>query len=155
MSEISITLRKNLSEANRVTKEFAAQTDKTYTGYFKETQNLLEPRFTIETTDDLTAYNYAEIAAFGRKYFANITAVGYKLYEIACSVDVLSTYATGIKASKALVKRTAKEGKIDFYVNDGSLFTEQREVVTRHYFKNSGVIATLGNESYYLLVAGG
>lgn len=155
MSEITIKLRKNLSEANRLIKTFDTTANKTYTGYFKEAQNLMEPRFTIESADDLTLYNYAEITEFNRKYFANITAVGYNLYEIACSVDVLSTYADGIKASTALVKRTAKSGKIDFYINDGALFTEQREVVTRHYFKKGGVISSLGTDAYYLLVAGG
>lgn len=157
MSDISITLKKCLSEANRLDKVFVTTTgtDKVYTGTFRESQDVLTPKIRIETTDDLSGYNYCEITAFGRKYFARPIALQYKLWEIDCEVDVLSTYSAGIKASKALVKRTAKDSKIDFYVNDGSLYTEQREVVTRHYFKNAGVIASLGTDSYYLLVAGG
>ena len=152
---IELKLRKNLSEANRMTKSFAANTDKTYTGNFRGEMSLLNPVFVVETTDDLTQYNYCEIAAFNRLYFATIRAVGYKLWEISCNVDVISTYATGIKASEALVRRTGKTGKINYYINDGVFYTEQREVITHHTFKKNGQNATLGTESYYLLVAGG
>lgn len=151
----TLKLRKNLSEANRMTKTFATGGDKSYTGAFRSEMSLLNPVFVIETTDDLTQYNYAEIDSFNRKYFATIRAVGYKLWEISCNVDVISTYADGIKASKGLIKRTGKTGKINYFINDGTFYTEQREVITYHTFKKNGVTAKLGNESYYLLVAGG
>ena len=155
-----ILLKRNLSEANRLSKTFATDSQKSYEGTFRGPENILAPVFTIETTDDLTMYNYAEIAAFGRSYFAKITAAGYKLWEVSCDVDVLSTYETGIKASEAIVKRTAKDGKINFYMNDGALYTEQRSVVTYRTFKKlnaqgQNVNATLGSDGYYLLVAGG
>ena len=150
-----LRLRKNLSEANRMTKSFAAGVDKEFSGNFRGEMSLLNPVFVVETTDDLTQYNYCEITAFNRKYFATIRAVGYKLWEISCNVDVISTYANGIKASKALVRRTQKTEKIDFYINDGTFYTEQRSIVTYHTFKRGGDDATLGTESYYLLVAGG
>lgn len=152
---IELKLRKNLSEANRMTKSFAANTDKTYTGNFRGEMSILNPVFVVETADDLTLYNYCEIAAFNRKYFATIRAIGYKLWEISCNVDVISTYATGIKASKALVRRTQKKDMVDFYINDGTFYTEQRSIVTYHTFKRNGSDATLGTDSYYLLVAGG
>ena len=152
---ITLKLRKNLSEANRMTKAFASGTDKTYTGNFRGEMSILNPVFVIETTDDLSLYNYAEIDDFNRKYFATIRAVGYKLWEVSCNVDVISTYATGIKASKALVKRTEKIGKINYYLNDGVFYTEQRTITTYHTLKINGENAKLGTEAYYLLVAGG
>ena len=152
---IELKLRKNLSEANRMTKVFAANTDKTNTGDFRGEISLLNPVFVVETTDDLTQYNYCEISAFNRLYFATIRAVGYKLWEISCNVDVISTYSTGIKASRALVRRTEKTGKVNYYMNDGTFYTEQRQIVTYHTLKREGDNATMGSESYYLLVAGG
>ena len=116
--------------------------------------SILNPVFVVETTDDLTMYNYAEIDDFNRKYFATIRAVGYKLWEVSCQVDVISTYATGIKACKALVKRT-QGSNINYYMNDGTFYTEQRSIVTYHTLKKNGNNAKLGTESYYLLVAGG
>lgn len=153
MSDITITLRKCLSEANRVTKEFASGTDKNYSGTFRDAQDVLTPKIKIETADDLSGYNYCEIDAFGRKYFARVQALQYKLWEIDCEVDVLSTYEAGIKASEALVKRTGN--LINYYMNDGVFFTEQRQIVTYQTFKKNGANATLGSDSYYLLVAGG
>lgn len=158
MSDITFTLRKCLSEANRLTKEFVTTqgTDKTFTGLFKEPQSLLNPVITVETTDDLSDYNYCEITAFKRKYFCNVTAVSYKLWKLTLEVDVLSTYATGIKASPAIVKRTEASGKINYYMNDGLFYTEQRQIITYHKFKKNGNDAKLGDGTYYyLLVAGG
>lgn len=152
---MTIKLKRCISEANRLTKSFTANSEKSYDGTFRDPENILTPVFTIETADDLTLYNYAEIAAFGRKYFAKITAAGYHLWEIACTVDVLSSFADGIKASYGIVKRTEKQSMINWYMNDGALFTEQRQIITHHTFKKSGVNATLGTDSYYLLVAGG
>ena len=158
MSDITFTLRKCLSEANRLTKTFVTTqgTDKTFTGLFKEPHSLLNPVITVETTDDLSDYNYCEIPTFKRKYFCNVTAVGYKLWKLTLEVDVLSTYETGIKASPAIVKRTEKADKINYYMNDGIFFTEQRQIVTYHTLKKDGANATLGSGTYYyLLVAGG
>lgn len=152
---VTIKLRKNLSEGNRLIKTFASGTDKTYTGNFRGEVSILKPVFVVETSDDLTMYNYAEIDDFGRKYFASIRSTGYSLWEVTCSVDVLSTYATEIKACEAIVKRSQKNGKINYYMNDGTFYTEQRQVITYHIFKKNGAAAKLGTESYYLLVAGG
>lgn len=152
---INIKLRRCTSEANRLTKSFVSNTDKNYQGIFRESQDVLSPSFKIETTDDLSIYNYAEITEFGRKYFARPVALQYNLWELNCEVDVLSTYEQGIKNSDVLVKRTGKTGKINYYMNDGVFFTEQRELVIYNAFKKNSSYAKLGNECYYLVVAGG
>lgn len=155
MSSINLTLRKCESEAIRLTKTFTSGADLTFSGDFREGQSILTPEFTIETSTNLSAYNYAEITEFGRSYFMKVTALQKNIWKLSLEVDVLSTYATGIKACTAFVKRTEASGKINFYMNDGALYTEQREVVTYHTFKKDGVNATLGTDSYYLIVAGG
>lgn len=158
---INLTLKKCTSEPNKMTKSFVAQSDIALTGYFKEKEDLLHPVIQIETTSDLSQYNYAEITEFNRKYFMHCQVDSNKLWTLYLDVDVLSTYATEIKNCKAIVKRTQKKNKINYYMNDGVFFTEQRQVVTYHTFKKvdpvSGKIvnATLGSDAYYLLVAGG
>lgn len=156
---ITITLRKCTSENNRLTKSFEGDqehpVDKAYEGVLREAADVLSPKIKIETTDDLSTYNYVEIPAFNRKYFARVQCLQQGLWEIDCEVDVLSTYAAYIKSCYAVVKRTAKKGKINYYMNDGIFFTEQRQIVTYHAFKKGGDFATLGTEKYYLLVAGG
>lgn len=154
-----IKLRKCTSENNRLTKSFEGDdehpVDKTYEGTLREAVDVLSPKIKIETEDNLSGYNYVEISDFGRKYFVRIQSVQKNIWELDCEVDVLSTYAAYIKNCYAIVKRTAKKGKINYYMNDGAFYTEQRQVVTYHAFKKSGQFAKLGSEAYYLLVAGG
>ena len=152
---VTMTLRKCLSEEIRVSKEFDSTADIQLSGNFRENEDILNPVITIETTANLSGYNYVEIAAFGRKYFMKPEVINNKLWRLVCRVDVLSTYAAGIKASSALVSRTAKDDKINYYINDGALYTEQREVIEYFKFKKGGLPATLGTDSYYLIVAGG
>lgn len=151
---VTITLKKCISEGNRLTKSFTG-TEKTYTGTFKDPENLLSPSIKIESTDDLSMYNYCIISEFGRSYFVSMHVIQQGIWQLDCKVDVLSTYAAGIKASKALVKRTNKTGMINYYMNDNTFFTEQRQVITYHTFKKNGANAKLSNYGFYLLVAGG
>lgn len=154
-----IKLRKCTSENNRLTKSFEGDeehpVDKIYEGTPREAVDVLSPKIKIETDDNLSGYNYAEISDFGRKYFVRIQCIQKNIWELDCEVDVLSTYAAYIKNCYAVVKRTAKKGKINYYMNDGVFFTEQRQIVTYHAFKKGGDFATLGSENYFLLVAGG
>ena len=84
----------------------------------------------------------------------HVSVVGYNLWRLTLDVDVLGTYAAGIRNSLAIVKRS--EDRINYYINDGVFYTEQRKVVTHHTFKKNGVDAVLGTtDEYYLLVAGG
>ena len=152
---VALKLRKCTSEEIRLTKEFVSGADIPLTGTFKENVDVLNPVIMVETSTNLSTYNYVEITELGRSYFMRPEIVNNKLWRLHCRVDVLSTYAAGIKASKALVNRTAKEDKINYYVNDGALYTEQREIITYEIFKKNGVEASLGTESLYLIVAGG
>lgn len=152
---VTLTVRKCLSEEIRVDKTFDSTADIQLSGNFRENEDILNPVITIETSVNLSGYNYVEITDFGRKYFMKPEVINNKLWRLVCRVDVLSSYAAGIKASSALVSRTAKNDKINYYINDGALYTEQREVIEYFTFKNGGQPATLGTDSYYLIVAGG
>lgn len=150
-----IMLRKCTSENNKIGKSFVAEVDITLNGTFKSSVDVLDPVIQIQTDTNLSEYNYVEIAQLGRKYFMSPTVDNNKLWTLTCHVDVLETYADGIKACEALVQRTAKDSMIDYYYNDGSLYTEQRSVITYQNFKKENVNATLGTDTYYLIVAGG
>ena len=150
-----IMLRKCTSENNKIGKSFVAEVDITLNGTFKSSVDVLDPVIQIQTDTNLSEYNYVEISQLGRKYFMTPTVDNNKLWTLTCHVDVLDTYADGIKACEALVQRTAKDSMIDYYYNDGSLYTEQRSVVTYQTFKKGNVDATLGTDTYYLIVAGG
>lgn len=44
---------------------------------------------------------------------------------------------------------------MNFYINDGVFYTEQREIVDYKTFKKNNEDAVFGTDSYYLIVAGG
>ena len=150
---INLTLRKCTSEAIRLTKEFVSGADIALQGNFKTPENVLNPVIQVESSSDLSQYNYATITEFGRSYFMQARADYNNIWTLTLKVDVLSTDAAGIKASKAIVKRS--QSKVNYYINDGTFYTEQRQIVTYHTFKKNDVNATMGTDSYYLLVAGG
>lgn len=150
---INLKIRKCLSEAIRVTKSFVSDADIDLQGDFKTAENVLAPVIQVQSDADLSAYNYCEISEFGRKYFMTARADSAHIWTLTLKVDSLSSFAAGIRASKAIVKRS--KNKINYYMNDGTFYTEQREIVTYHTFKVNGSDATMGSDSYYLLVAGG
>ena len=150
-----IKLRKCTSENNKIGKSFVSNVDITLNGTFKNSVDVMNPVIQIQTDTNLSEYNYMEIDALGRKYFMSPTVDNNKLWTLTCHVDVLDTYESAIKACTGLVQRTATSDKINYYINDGALYTEQREVIEYFTFKKDGAVATLGTDSYYLLVAGG
>lgn len=150
-----IKLRKCTSENNKIDKDFVPEVDITLNGTFKNSVDVIDPVIQIQTNTNLSEYNYVEISTLGRKYFMSPTVDNNKLWTLTCHVDVLDTYADGIKACEALIHRTAADSKIDYYYNDSSLYAEQRSAVTYHTFKKGNDDATLGTDTYYLIVAGG
>lgn len=151
---INLKIRKCLSEAIRVTKSFAADADIDLQGDFKTAENVLSPVIQVQSDADLSQYNYCEIPEFGRMYFMTARADSAHMWTLTLKVDSLSSFAAGIRNSEAIVKRS--QNKINYYINDGVFFTEQRQLITYHNFKRDGIDAKLRNtDSYYLLVAGG
>lgn len=150
----TITLRRCKSEKIHLTKEFVADADIALQGEIKTEIDILNPILQIKTSTDLSLYNYIEIPLFNRKYFCNCRGLQGNMWEINCHVDVLSTYASEIKACKAFVQRTASESKTNYYMNDGAFYPEQRTVTTYHTFKDGGAITRLNDWQYYLIAAG-
>lgn len=64
-------------------------TAKEYTCVLKDATEVLNPAFTIATSDNLSNYNYAYIADFGRYYYIHPTAALNGLWSFTSHVDVL------------------------------------------------------------------
>jgi len=117
----SINLYICSDENNKITKSNLSGL-KQYTGVFRDEINVMTPVFQIETTDNLSGYNYAYIADFGRYYFVkDIKAVRNGLWEFSLAVDVLMSYAAGILALPAVIRRNA--GLFNMYLNDSNYMT--------------------------------
>ena len=143
----NIVLQKNNSENNRVTKSVV--TILTVSGVLKEETSIIDPVIKIECDlAAVTGCNYLSIPAFGRSYFVNnIRSVRSGLVEFSCHVDVLSSFADGIRSNNAIVRR--QENKWNLYLNDGTFKVYQNPNVLTKAFPSG-----FTTQEFVLAIAG-
>lgn len=142
-----VIIQRNDSERIAVTKDLT--TIATMSGVLREESSIINPIILIECNlSDVKNANYLTVTEFGRSYFINdISSIRNGLVELNCHVDVLSSFATAIKANKGIVFR--QENDWNLYLNDGVIEVYQNPIVTTHEFPNS-----FDGESYVLALAG-
>lgn len=114
-----IKLQTNTSPKNALTKEVTDVTTLS-TVTLKDQTDIIDPVFVVTSPTDanVLASNYITAEALGRSYFiTDIKSVRAGVWEISAHVDVLSTYATEIKAQRGIIKRQANAWNL--YLNDG------------------------------------
>ena len=143
-----ISIQTNNSEKIRLDKDLT--TIATLTGTLRNDTSIIDPTFIIEgDISDYLAANYCTVESFGRSYFINnIRSLRANLFEIACHVDVLSSFKTQIRANKAIVRKS--ENVWNLYLNDGSLQAYQYPKVFTTPFPQG-----FTDCQYILIVAGG
>ena len=143
----NIVLQVNSSEANKITKTISDI--KTVSGSLKEETSIIDPVIKIECDlSSVVGCNYLSIPAFGRSYFVNnIRSIRTGLVEFACHVDVLSSFASGIRGNTAIVKR--QENNWNLYLNDGSFKVYQNPNVLTKAFPSG-----FTKQEFVLAVAG-
>jgi hypothetical protein len=145
---LTVKLQKTSSPKNKIGKTLTG--DKTYNCWFKNPTSILRPVIVLETSDDLTAYNYMQISELGRSYFIDdIVSLHIDMWEIHAHVDVLETYATQIKANTAVIRRN--ENQYNLYLNDPELITLNTEQISTYKFSKTDFSKTLN----YVLVVNG
>ena len=82
--------------------------------------DLLSPTFVLDYNSNLTTCNYVVVGApFNRHYFISNMSIDIgKKIEINCNVDVLETYAAGIKNSTGCIIRSESVGKPTYIVDN-------------------------------------
>ena len=127
-----IVLMRNKSEEIKVDK--TTETISTVTGVLKESTSIIDPIIKIECDlSTVTTCNYLSIPTFGRFYFVNnITSINNGIVEFSCHCDVLSSFASAIKANSAIIRR--QENKWNLYLNDGSFRIYQNPVIITKNF---------------------
>lgn len=113
----SIKAYHNQSENIKIGKTLTAVAE--YQGSLKEDCSVLKPSIILQISSFPT-FNYVYIPTFNRYYFVvGITSIKNGLWQIDCTVDVLETYATQIKANTALLDR--QENLYNLYLPDPEL----------------------------------
>ena len=93
-----ILLQKNKSEKICLTKETTTILETS--AVLKEETSIIDPTFIINVSiADINEVNYVTVVAFRRSYFViNVISITNDLVELVCHVDVLSSFASEIKA---------------------------------------------------------
>lgn len=126
---MTIILYNNTSENNKVGKTLIG--DQSLTGTLRDQTNIIDPEILIEY--DPRGYNYLYISEFNRYYFiTKIDTVRNDLWKISCTVDVLESFETQIKALTAIIDKQKTVG--NQYKNDGSIVMENRQFNTIYNF---------------------
>lgn len=114
-----IKLQMNESPKNALTKTITDIIELS-TAVLKDQTDIINPVFVASTPTDtnILGSNYITATSLGRSYFiTDIKSVRNGVWEISAHVDVLSTYATQIKAQRAIIRRQANSWNL--YLNDG------------------------------------
>ena len=131
----SVTIGRTSSEKRALDK--TVSTVKTCTGVLQNESNVVNPSVLCKcSASSIATANYMTISDFGRKYFiTDITAVSNDLCIVTGHCDVLSTYASGIRANTAVVARSATDGNWNLYLTDPMMKVNNQ---TTTIIKNNG-----------------
>lgn len=136
---------------NQLKKGFNATIN--LSGTLRTECSILNPTIEIETTTNISKYNYAQIPDFNRYYFiTDIVAVSNNLWKVSLKCDVLMSYANDIRKLKGNILRQ----KIEFnlMLADNQLNTYADDRTQCFNFPNS-LTPSAGQFNYYLTVVGG
>ena len=123
---MNLTLYYNASERKVIGKSL--RTLGTVKGVLKGDASITSPAFVVEANSSyFNGVNYLYWQETGRYYYIDdIQALTGGRMLFVCSVDVLQSFATQIKAQTAIIDKQESRGETNLYLNDGSFVdTEQ------------------------------
>lgn len=145
---MEIILYNTTSEKNEINKSLSNGV--TFTGTLRDMTSVLSPEINIESSYNLSTYNYCHVSDFGRYYFIkDIQSVRNGLWRISLKVDVLMSFKGDILTSHGVLKHTETFGEL--YLADNTwenLVKDKTDIIT---FSNG----LLDSGEYILITAGG
>lgn len=121
-----------ISDDNKVvSKTLGTATE--YECTIKETTDVTAPVLRIQTTSNLSGFNYCYIERYGRYYYVDrIETTPTGLWMLHCRCDVLMSYKTQIRALTGTLERS--ENTFNAYLNDNQYKAlSYRKVVTKQF----------------------
>lgn len=144
---MNITIAKCSADHERIDKSYTAV--ETVNAIVKDDTSVVDPTFIIHNPGTVD-FNYVVCATWKRRYFVrNITALPGERLAVTCHVDVLSSFASGIRAAEAIIDKQEYDSKTSPYINDGSYVTLCKKVVQCYQFplgfsSRSNIVITAG-----------
>lgn len=149
---MKLKIYKNLSD-NKVVNKSITQLGNDCNGTLRDASSIIDPVITIDkfTGFNIAQANYAYIDEFDRYYYINdIVAITNDLYELHMHVDVLKSFASGIRSNTAVIGRQQQKANYDLLLGDGTF-----KVKANPHFNISKFPSGFSGHHYVLLVAGG
>lgn len=104
-------------------------------GVFRDAADILNPTISVQTSENISSYNFAYIEEFGRYYFINDLNVSpNSIWNISCSVDVLFTYRNQLQSVTARFSRIGDIKWTTPYCNDNNPPNSTSYWFHRHYW---------------------
>lgn len=150
----TLIFKKNLSPVEKLTKSFDNDVA-SFDVVMKDKTDVFQPTFIIQTDKVLWNFNYIDGSSFsGRQYFiTDIRSIGYQRYEVDAKTDVLSTWASEIKANSAVIRR--QEKTFNLYLDDPDFHVYNYEKIQTLQFPISTAADRFRKDLQYILVTNG
>lgn len=145
---MTITIGRCFSDHERLDKN--VQSIETVSARIKEDTSIVDPTFILNNPGTVD-FNYVVVPEWGRRYFVrDITALTGDRLAVSCHVDVLSSFAAGIRAAQAIIDKQQYENVSNRYIDDGSYVMECKDVIQAFTFPEG-----FSSQANILITAGG
>jgi len=149
-SQYTLVLYKNSADNRKLDKSSGLSGQSAYTISMKEGDDLLNPVIVIDTSVDLTKYNYGKITELGRYYYINAERlINTNQYILHLNQDYLMTYKDDILRLVCIVDK--QEEIYNELLDDGSYISQVDDFMNRYSY-TTGFNA---NPCNILICAGG
>lgn len=148
-----VYLMNNTEPYNKIRKNLPALTDSSVVkldGTLKDGCSLVNPRIMFEISGSFPNANYAYIPEFGRYYFMKEPeADKTNLFTVEMHCDVLTSFASGILSSPAIVSRSSNN--FNMLMNDDHYYCQENPHIFTKAFPGGFDTSTA---SYVLALVG-
>lgn len=151
---LTVVFKKCLKSVDYITKTFGNDTQE-FSIVLKENTSIFRPTFTLQTSADLSKYNYIDATNdLGRKYFIkDVRSIGYQRYEVDAETDVMFTWKSEILSNTAVIRR--QQNKYNLYLDDPDFHVYNYEKIQTLQFPVSNDTNRFRKELQYILVTNG
>jgi hypothetical protein len=146
---LQVTLYNTSSDPRTLSKALTAIA--TVNVEIMDNNNTSKPILVLDNPQNYRGINYVFIPHFNRYYFASVEIVSGQLCNIHCDVDVLMSYAAGIRGTKVLLDRTAQKGRFNLYFADDKIRKYAYERTQAKYFP----LSPLSRDGHCVLITAG
>lgn len=131
MANVSVKLYTVSDDNKVVSKHLGTSTD--FDCVIKETTDVTAPVLRIQTSTNLSGFNYCYIERYGRYYFVDkIETTPNGLWQLYCRCDVLMSYKSQIKTLSGTINRS--ENTYNVYLNDSEYKAlAYRKIITKQF----------------------